>query len=539
MNKTKNIPQKLISIILCLIFGLFLLLPLANILVKSLSDGCRFTFANYETLFRDGIGKSFCNSVLFSALSAFWAVILSFILAYAVNYTNLNDLFKKCIVTGAMLPMLLPTITYGFAIVYSFGKQGLITKLLGQQIVDIYGSSGLVIGYVIYTLPTAFMLINNTMKFIDKKFMIVSRLMGDGRVKSFLCTVLIPLSSTLVVAFIQSFTLSFTDYGIPAALAGNVDLLSTRLYNEMLGSLPNFYTGSAVSILMLLPSVLCIFLITKLNKYNIRYTKISQVELPQNRVRDSAYAVMSIAILSCIVAIFAAIILMPLVEQWPYRQNFTLKHIDKVFSDNSLMGIYRNSLLSAFLTAVLGTVVAYASALISARYNAYRAFGKIFDSIALVINTVPGMVLGVAYLLAFKGGILHNSFTLLVICNIVHFFSSPYLLIKGALEKLNASWEVTARLMGDNWLQTVIRIITPNAATSLLEAFSYFFVNSMVTVSAVIFLVSTKTMVVTAKIKELQHFASFNEIFVLSMLILITNLLVKGIVKLSTKNKKG
>ena len=93
--------------------------------------------------------------------------------------------------------------------------------------------------------------------------------------------------------------------------------------------------------------------------------------------------------------------------------------------------------------------------------------------------------------------------------------------------------------MGDNWLQTVIRIITPNAATSLLEAFSYFFVNSMVTVSAVIFLVSTKTMVVTAKIKELHHFASFNEIFVLSILILITNLLVKGIVKLSTKTKKG
>ena len=539
MNKTKNIPQKLILIILCLIFGLFLLLPLANILVKSLSDGCRFTFANYETLFRDDIGKAFCNSVRFSALSAFGAVILSFILAYAVNYTNLNDLFKKCIVTGAMLPMLLPTITYGFAIAYSFGKQGLITKLLGQQIVDIYGSSGLVIGYVIYTLPTAFMLINNTMKFIDKKFMIVSRLMCDGRVKSFLSTVLIPLSSTLVVAFIQSFTLSFTDYGIPAALAGNIDLLSSRLYNEMLGSLPNFHTGSAVSVLMLLPSVLSILVITVLNKHNIRYSRISQIELSQSRVRDGTYAVLSTAILCCIVAIFAAVIVIPLVEQWPYRINFTLEHIKKVFSDKTLMDVYINSLLTAFLTAILGTAVVYASALVSARDNAYHSFGKIPDSIALLNNTVPGMVLGVAYLLAFKGGTLHNSFTLLVICNIVHLFSSPYLLIKGVLEKLNASWEVTARLMGDNWLQTVIRIITPNAATSLLEAFSYFFVNSMVTVSAVIFLVSTKTMVVTAKIKELHHFASFNEIFVLSILILITNLLVKGIVKLSTKTKKG
>lgn len=123
------------------------------------------------------------------------------------------------------------------------------------------------------------MLINNTMKFIDKKFMIVSRLMGDSRLKGFVSTVLTPLASTLAVAFIRSFTLSFTDYGIPAALAGNVDLLSTRLYNEMLGSLPNFHTGSAVSVLMLLPSVLSIILITVLNKYNIRYAPTSIADL--------------------------------------------------------------------------------------------------------------------------------------------------------------------------------------------------------------------------------------------------------------------
>ena len=129
---------------------------------------------------------------------------------------------------------------------------------------------------------------------------------------------------------------------------------------------------------------------------------------------------------------------------------------------------------------------------------------------------------------------LHNSFAVIVLCNIVHFFSSPYLMMKGSLEKLNASWETTARLMGDSWLETVVRIITPNAVSTLLEAFQYFFVNAMVTVSAVIFLVSTRTMVITAKIKELQHFASFNEIFVLSILILLTNLLVKGTVKILT-----
>ncbi len=542
MNKHKISPQKIILVFTCILFGFFLLLPMVTILCKSFYEGGNATFEFYGRLFSNGsIFKAFGNSVLVSSLSGIITTILAFIPAYAINYTNINRKLKKVILTLVMLPMLLPTITYGFAIIYSFGKQGLITKLLGTQIVDIYGIAGLIIGYVIYTLPISFMLINNTMGYIDKKFMVVSRMMGDGKLKSFFVTVITPLISTLAVSFIQSFTLSFTDYGIPAALAGNVDLLATRLYTEMLGSLPDFNTGSEVSIIMLLPSILSIILIFVLNKYNIRYNKISVIELTKNRTRDIVLGILSAIIIICLLSVFAVIFIIPFVDQWPYRMDFTTEHITDIFSDSSLMRVYKNSLLVALATSVFGTLIVYGTALVSARRGEHRHYGKLPDTISLVTNTIPGMVLGVAYLLSFKGTFMHNTFAILVICNIVHYFSSPYLMMKSSLEKLNASWETTARLMGDSWLKTVVRIITPNAVSTLLEMFSYFFVNAMVTVSAVIFLSSTRTMIITAKIKELQHFANFNEIFVLSVLILITNLLVKGLVRFfaAIRNKKG
>ena len=542
MSKLKISPQKIILIFSGLLFGFFLLLPMVTILCKSFYKNGSATIEFYSKLFSDGsIFKAFSNSVFVSVLSGIITTVIAFIPAYAINYTNISKKIKKVISTLVMFPMLLPTITYGFAIIYSFGKQGLITKLLSRQLIDIYGIAGLITGYVIYTLPISFMLINNTMGYIDKKFTVVSRMMGDGKLKSFFATVITPLISTLAVSFIQSFTLSFTDYGIPAALAGNVDMLATRLYNEMLGSLPDFNTGSAISIIMLLPSIASIILISVLNKYNIRYNKISVIEIAKNRVRDIAFGILSAVIILCVLSVFSVIFVVPFVEQWPYRIKFTTEHITDIFSDGSLMKIYKNSLLVALETSVFGTLIVYGTALVSARHGGHRRYVLLPDTVSLITNTIPGMVLGVAYLLSFKGTIFHNTFAILVICNIVHYFSSPYLMMKSCLEKLNASWETTARLMGDSWLKTVVRIITPNAVSTLLEVFGYFFVNAMVTVSAVIFLVSTRTMIITAKIKELQHFANFNEIFVLSILILITNLAVKGFVRLfvAILNKKG
>lgn len=70
-------------------------------------------------------------------------------------------------------------------------------------------------------------------------------------------------------------------------------------------------------------------------------------------------------------------------------------------------------------------------------------------------------------------------------------------------------------------------MILPNSASTVIEMFGYYFINAMVTVSGIIFLVSAQTSLVASKIKELQHFAKFNEIFVLSMLIFFTNLIIK------------
>ena len=287
----KNTEIKAIFIAVTVVFSAFLLIPAVRLLLKSFYEG-GFTTAFYsEVLTQDDFGQALLNSFAVSGAAACLATVIAFALAYAIHYTGLPAGFKHALQGVATLPMFLPTITYGFAIIYSFGKQGLITRLLGFQLFDIYGFQGLLLGYVIYTVPVAFLLIHNTMGFIDKKTITVSKLMGDSPLATFRIAVLRPLLGTLAGAFLQSFFLCFTDFGIPASVGGRYEVIATVLYNQMLGAVPDFNKGAVVAMVMLLPSILSIALLQFLERFNIRYNRISAADLRRNPVRDRDGAV--------------------------------------------------------------------------------------------------------------------------------------------------------------------------------------------------------------------------------------------------------
>ncbi|AOH56190.1 iron ABC transporter permease [Peribacillus muralis] len=518
--------MRAIYIPILLLFAAFLFFPLGLLFVRSFETADGIDLSNYVTVLSNAeLLKAFGNSVKISGLTAVITTILAFCLAYSIHCTRLYRPVKSVIKTGILLPMLLPTITFGFAIIYSFGNQGIMTKLFGRNLFDIYGFNGLLIGYVIYTMPSAFLLINNSFKYMDKKFIIVSKLMGDGTIRSFMNTILRPLAGTLGGAFVLSFILSFTDFGIPASVGGTYSVVATQLYQVMLGSIPDFNSGAVIAIVMLIPVVFSVFLLNYLEKLNFHYDKFSDIELTQHKGRDICFGSISLLVLMGMFSVFAVMFIAPFLTSFPYDLSLTLKHFIDTFQSGDLTAVYKNSLFVALMTAVLGTCIAFSSAVLNVRT---KLKGKSsMDIISILTNTVPGMVLGLSYLLLFNGSNWKGTFAIIIVCNIVHFFTTPYLMAKNSLSKMNPSWETTGELLGDGWIRTIYRVILPNSASTVIEMFSYYFINSMVTISGIIFLVTAQTTLVASKIKELQHFAKFNEIFILSLLIFFTNLVVK------------
>ncbi|MFR1213971.1 MAG: hypothetical protein ACLSCV_03725 [Acutalibacteraceae bacterium] len=110
----------------------------------------------------------------------------------------------------------------------------------------------------------------------------------------------------------------------------------------------------------------------------------------------------------------------------------------------------------AFATAVLGVLVSYGAALVTARAGLSPKLTKIVDAISMI--TIPFRVwYWVLILFAFSVPAYKILF-IIIICNIVHFFTTPYLMAKMHW-KMNGSWESTAALMGDSWIKTLIRVV--------------------------------------------------------------------------------
>lgn len=520
---------KVLYILITLTLAAILLYPLGCVLFQSvLTKEGGIGLTNYTSLLsQSSFWTALANSFTVSGISAAIATLMAFFCAYGLHFTRIRPGVKKVIQIIVLLPLFLPSITYGFAVIYSFGRLGLISQLIAPPPFSIYGFWGLLIADVIYTLPPAFLILYNAFFYVDRNFITVSKLMGDGPWQTFYMTAIRPVVGSLLSAFILSFFLSFTDFGIPVSIAGEYEVIATQLYTTMMGAIPNFGEGAVIAMAMLVPSVASVVMLRWVDRFNFRYNKISKAEVSTNAFRDALYLLYYVLISLALLSVFVVMFVVPFVKQWPYQPYFTLDVITRIVSDSSIWQVYEHSIGVALVSAAVGTIFCYAAALVKARSQLPSWCQTTMDSFAMITNTVPGMVLGIGFLFAMSGTPLANTFTILVLANLVHFFTTPYMMATSALSKMNAGWETTGALMGDSWIKTVSRVIVPNSLPTLLQMFQYFFVSAMVTISAVVFLTGARTMLLTTKIKELQYFEKFEEIFVLSLLVFLTNVAAK------------
>ena len=123
-----------------------------------------------------------------------------------------------------------------------------------------------------------------------------------------------------------------------------------------------------------------------------------------------------------------------------------------------------------------------AAALVTARY-ANRA-ARWVHTLSVLLMAVPGLVLGLSFVLAFKGTALYGTVWILILAGVLHFFTTPYNLLYQSLQKLSSELESVGSTLGIPPLRLIFDVLLPQCAGTLADMAAYFFVSSTVTISA-------------------------------------------------------
>ena len=510
----RNRTRTIVFVCIFLFFVFSILCPIISMLARITPEGINQMFTSRQ------FSTAAVNSLTTALVAAAISVVLALAIAWAMERTDIR--LKAFFSIAFVVPMLIPSISHAFGLVALLGANGLITNALGLKI-TIYGFWGIVIGSIMYSFPIAFLMFSSILHYEDGMPYQAAEVLGIPRLRRFTGITLPFLKKTIISAFFAVFAMIITDYGVPLMIGGDVTTLSVLMYNKAAAML-DYDTGSVIGAVLLIPAVVA-FVVDLLNPENAEASFVSDSVEPEKGLASKIVSyLLCFVVLVCVLAPIVAFCVMVFETKYPVDPTFTLYHIEKTIGRGA--GTFlSNSLIYAILTALFGTFAAFTSAYMTTRMKG--TLGKALHLVSLTTMAIPGLVLGLSYVIFFHDQPIYGTLFIIVFVNSIHFFASPYLMMYNALGKVNPNLEAVGASLGVSRIRIIIDVIIPKVKYSLYEMAVYFFVNSMMTISAVAFLAPPSPKPLALMVTQFEAQLLMESAAFVSLLIFVINLAVK------------
>jgi iron(III) transport system permease protein len=394
---------------------------------------------NYWTYFSTpALSFSIYNSLLVASISTVITVFLAFVLAYALTRSCVP--FKGLFKSIAMVPILVPSLLPGIALVYLFGNQGMAKEVLMGQ--TIYGPIGIVIAEVFFTLPHALLIIMTALSIADARLYEAALSLRASRPRIFFTVTLPGARYGLISAGFVVFTLVITDFGAPKVIGGQFNVLAVDIYKQVVGQ-QNFQMGAVVSVVLLIPAVAAFFVDRVVQRRQVALLSARAVayEPQPNRRFDATMLGYCLFVSFFILGMLGVCQYAALIKFWPYDLTLGLTNYNFDVMDGGGWDSYKNSIRMALYTAVFGTVIVFVGAYMVEKGRGFRSGRTVFQFLAMMPMAVPGLVLGLAYIFFFNNpnnplNFLYATMPILVICTITHFYTVAHLTALTALKQM-------------------------------------------------------------------------------------------------------
>ncbi|WP_039961199.1 putative 2-aminoethylphosphonate ABC transporter permease subunit [Brevibacillus sp. BC25] len=532
--------QKWLIALVVLGLSASVLLPLGQLFSKAFynKSGQFIGLDNFVTYFSTpALAGSLNNTLYISAMTTLIAVTLAFLFAYALTHSGIRG--KEVFRAIALLPLFAPTMMHGIALTYLFGNQGLVTTgifglLPFQWDIDLYGPVGIILAEIVYVFPQAYLILAVSLAFADYQLYEAADTLGANHWRKFFVVTIPSVKYGIVSACFVCFTLSFTDFGAPKVVGGQFSVLATDVYKQVIGQ-QNMTMGATVGLLLIIPALVAFVVdrIVERKQHAAVTAKSKPYRIKENRLRDLFYFILCVSVSGFLLLLMAAVVLASFIKVWPYNLTFGLDHYD--FSNVAGEGIEPlwNSILVALLTAVIGTAVTFITAYTIEKSQVWKGLRQAGYFLSILPLALPGMVIGLAYIFFFNNPSnpfhgMYGTIWILILANVIHFFAVGFITATSALKKLDPEFEQAAESMGISQTKLLWRVTIPVCMPAIVEMVVYFFINSMVTISAVVFLYAADFKLASVSIVNMDDAGDVAPAAAMSVLIVFLNIIARA-----------
>jgi putative spermidine/putrescine transport system permease protein len=194
------------------------------------------TLANFAALLKPLYARVFIDTVWICFLTAFFALIIGYPLAYALVHVQ-NRLAKSFILITVVTPLFLGEVVRTYSWIIVLGSNGFINSILlklgviVQPIQFMFTKFGVVVALVHVTVPVMVIILAAALSHIDRNYQRAAESLGAGPIRAF-ATVTLPLSMPGIIAGVTTaFAWTFSAFATPQMIGGGrVNMISNLVY---------------------------------------------------------------------------------------------------------------------------------------------------------------------------------------------------------------------------------------------------------------------------------------------------------------------
>jgi iron(III) transport system permease protein len=483
----KTLPGLAVLIGVALIASPFIATVVRSLLAGP-ESGLAFSTNNFAALFQD---QRFYRALTNTLIAGTGATIVSCAfglgLAWIVARSDIpgRSWFDTLNLVPFFLSPFVGAVSWTYLGAPNAGMLNRLSVMIGGpgDLFNVWSLGGVIWVLSLFYTPYVYLMVIGPLRRMDPALEDAARVHGAGfwmTVRYVTAPLMLPaLLSGALIVFVTSAGL----FDVPLALASprGIAMIPTQVYS--LVQYPTDY-GRAAAIGVLVMAITVLFALAQ-RLYLSRRSFITVSgkgyrprTISLGKWRGAALALELVYIGAAVVLPMFALLCVSfsrLWTGWPNPAQFSLYNFDFVLFHHDLA---QRALVNSLIVAVVGASIGVLLGLFQAYYlqRGRSRWRTLVDSVLSLPLGIPGIILGLGFLILVIRTPLYTTLTIIVIAYIARFLPFATRGISAMLLAISSELEESARANGATWLQTMREIVLPLIKPALVAAWLMLFV---------------------------------------------------------------